>query len=116
HDKHDHEHGDDKHSKGHSKTLLDDDKSNHLNEDNDSFIFEHHSGSDIFHAGEGWTNSVQLEATEDSDNPWEIAVDDAQREYDLAADALELQPDTSGVVTMADGSELSLDGVEEVKW
>ncbi|MEW5008178.1 MAG: tandem-95 repeat protein, partial [Cycloclasticus sp.] len=116
HDKHDHEHGDDKHSKGHSKTLLDDDKSNHLNEDNDSFIFEHHSSSDIFHAGEGWTNSVQLEATEDSDNPWEIAVDDAQREYDLAADALELQPDTSGVVTMADGSELSLDGVEEVKW
>ncbi|MBV1951599.1 MAG: hypothetical protein KUG64_05325, partial [Cycloclasticus sp.] len=82
---------------------------------NDSYLFT--EGQDTFHGGDSWTDTVQLVADpQDGDNPWTITVDGEQVEYDLAAGALELQPDTSGVVEMADGSELTFDGVETIQW
>jgi hypothetical protein len=37
-------------------------------------------------------------------------------EFDIASHALELNPDTSGVVELADGSELAFHGVEKIEW
>ncbi|WP_315981313.1 hypothetical protein [Aliamphritea spongicola] len=74
-------------------------------------------GNDTFSGGNGggWTDIIQLtqDGTNDPENPWTITVDGQELEYDLAAQALELNPDTSGVVTMADGSELTFEGVEK---
>ncbi len=82
---------------------------------NDSYLFT--QGNDTFHGGLGWTDTIQLVANpDDGDTPWKITVDGEQVEYDLAAGALDLQPDTSGVVEMADGSELTFDGVETIQW
>ena len=84
-------------------------------EGNDSYLFT--QGNDTFHGGLGWTDTIQLVANpDDGDTPWTITVDGEQVEYDLAAGALDLQPDTSGVVEMADGSSLTFDGVETIQW
>jgi len=88
----------------------------------DIYEFDPFEGNDYFHGGDGgvgWADVIQLDATADTDagdNPWTIEVDGVQVEYDLAAQALELAPDTSGVVTMSDGSELIFDGVEKIEW
>lgn len=50
------------------------------------------------------------------DNPWTISVNGEEVAYDLAENALELAPDTMGVVTLSDGSELSFEGVEIIQW
>jgi len=82
---------------------------------NDSYLFT--QGHDTFHGGDGWADTVQLVANpEEGDSPWTITVDGENIEYDLASGALELQPDTSGVVEMADGSEPTFDGVETIQW
>ncbi len=87
------------------------------NDGDDTYLFSSNGGQDTFHGGSDWTDTIQLEADPDAgDNPWTITVDGEQVEYDLAAGALELQPDTSGVVEMADGSELTFDGVETIQW
>ncbi|MES9857436.1 MAG: VCBS domain-containing protein, partial [Sedimenticola sp.] len=91
-------------------------------EGNDTFTAEIVDGSDYFSGGngEGWTDVIQLNADvapgDDPDNPWVIEVDGEQVQYDIADHALSLNPDTSGVVTFADGSELSFDGVERIEW
>ena len=85
----------------------------------DVYIMELGDGSDYFSGGEGggWTDTIQLSASpEDGDNPWSIEVNGEQVEYDLAAGALELEPDTQGVIKLADGSELTFDGVESIQW
>ncbi|MFK7976667.1 MAG: tandem-95 repeat protein, partial [Halioglobus sp.] len=86
---------------------------------NDTYLMNTGGGSDYFDGGSGggWTDSIQLSADpEDGDSPWSITVDGEQVEYDLASGALELQPDTSGVITLADGSELTFDGIESINW
>ncbi len=63
---------------------------------------------------------IHLDATADPnadpDEPWAITVDGQEVEYDLAAQALKLDPDSSGVVTLNDGSELTFDGVDKIEW
>ncbi|RRS34952.1 MAG: hypothetical protein NV67_11930, partial [Gammaproteobacteria bacterium (ex Lamellibrachia satsuma)] len=88
----------------------------------DTYFFNPFDGNDIFHGGDGggWTDAIHLDATADPNadpnNPWTIEVDGQLMEYDLAAHALELNPDTAGVVTLADGSELAFDGIERIEW
>ncbi|WP_261842456.1 VCBS domain-containing protein [Aliamphritea ceti] len=86
----------------------------------DTYIYNPFDGNDTFSGGNGggWTDIVQLsqDGASDPSNPWTITVDGQEVEYDLAAKALELNPDTSGVVTMADGSELTFEGVEKIEW
>ena len=88
----------------------------------DTYFFNPFDGNDIFHGGEGggWTDAIHLDATADPNadpnNPWTIEVDGQLMEYDLATHALELNPDTAGVVTLADGSELAFDGIERIEW
>ena len=90
------------------------------NEGNDHYYFSPFEGNDEFHGGEGWTDTIHIDATADPnadpDNPWTITVDGEELEYDLAAGALELDPDTSGIVTLSDGSELSFSGVDSIEW
>jgi Ca2+-binding RTX toxin-like protein len=86
---------------------------------NDTYVMGAGDGNDYFHggAGGGWTDTIQLSAApDDGDNPWQIIVEGEQVEYDLAAGALDLQPDTSGVIKLADGSELAFEGVESIQW
>jgi VCBS repeat-containing protein len=89
-------------------------------EGSDTYIYNPFDGNDSFSggAGGGWTDTIALSAdgSSDPDNPWTITVDGQELEYDMAAQALELNPDTSGVVTMADGSELSFEGIEKIEW
>ena len=77
-------------------------------------------GSDYFNGGEGggWTDAIDLSATAgaDPDNPWTFEVDGVQLQYELASGALELSPDTSGVITFGDGTELAFDGLEKIEW
>ncbi|WP_432471941.1 VCBS domain-containing protein [Amphritea sp. HPY] len=87
---------------------------------NDTYVFNPFDGNDSFSGGTGggWTDTIELSAdgSSDPDNPWTITVDGQELEYDIAAQALELNPDTSGVVTMADGSELTFEGIEKIEW
>jgi VCBS repeat-containing protein len=86
----------------------------------DTYVYNPFEGNDSFSGGTGggWTDTIALSAdgSADPDNPWTITVDGQELEYDMAAQALELNPDTSGVVTMADGSELSFEGIEKIEW
>ena len=89
---------------------------------NDTYIFNPFEGNDSFDGGSGggWTDVIRLDANADPgadpDNPWTISIDGEQVQYDLAAHALELNPDTSGVITLSDGSELTFDGIERIEW
>ena len=87
---------------------------------NDTYVMDLLGGNDSFSGGDGggWTDVIDVSEMTmiDPDNPWTIEVDGAQVEYDLAAGALEMNPDTAGVITFGDGSELSFDGVERIEW
>ena len=93
-------------------------------EGDDTYIFHAFDGKDTFHGGGGWADVIELDTdayagTEYSDNPWTIAVNGEliSDEEIIAADgALALNPDTTGVISMADGSELIFDGIEEIRW
>ncbi|ODB99808.1 hypothetical protein A3197_12980 [Candidatus Thiodiazotropha endoloripes] len=70
--------------------------------------------------GEGWTDVVQLnpdaDPNADPSNPWEISVDGEQVQYDIADNALSVNPETSSQITFSDGSELTIEGVERIEW
>ena len=89
-------------------------------EGNDTYVMTPFEGNDYFDGGEGggWTDAIDVSAVaaNDPDNPWTVEVDGVQVEYDIAANALELNPDTAGVITFGDGSELSFEGVERIEW
>ncbi len=93
-------------------------------EGDDTYVFHAFDGKDTFHGGGGWADVIELDTdayagTEYSDNPWTIAVNGEliSDEEIIAADgALALNPDTTGVISMADGSELIFDGIEEIRW
>ena len=89
-------------------------------EGNDTYVMNPFDGSDYFSGGEGggWIDTIDVSeiAANDPDNPWTLVVDGMQVEYDLAAGALELNPEAAGVVSFNDGSELSFDGVERIEW
>ena len=87
----------------------------------DTYFFNPFDGNDEFHGGEGgWTDIIHLDATADPNadpnDPWTITVDGEEVDYDLAAKALDLDPDSSGVVSLSDGSQLTFDGVDKIEW
>jgi len=89
-------------------------------EGNDTYVMNPFDGSDYFAGGEGggWTDAIDISAVaaNDPDNPWTIEVDGLQVEYEIAEGALALDPDTAGVISFGDGSELSFEGVERIEW
>ena len=88
----------------------------------DTYVYHAFDGNDSFHGGADWTDVIELDTDayngtdQDIDNPWTITINGSEVEYDLASHALELNPDTSGLVTLADGSELTIDGIERIEW
>ena len=93
----------------------------------DRYIFNPFEGNDYFNAGTGdggmmggWTDVVQLDATADPNadpnNPWTITVNGVEVQYDLASGALDLDPDSAGVITLSDGSTLTFEGLERIEW
>jgi Ca2+-binding RTX toxin-like protein len=92
-------------------------------EGNDTYEFDPFHGSDRFDGGNGggWTDVIRLDADSgiggpEDDTPWSIEVDGAQLDYDLASNALDLAPDTAGVITLADGSQIEFSNVERIEW
>jgi hypothetical protein len=76
------------------------------------------SGNDSFGGGSGWTDVIQLDVTADPgpdpNSPREITVNGEQVEYDLATNALELDPGSCGTITLSDGSEIMFAGIERI--
>jgi phage baseplate assembly protein gpV len=52
----------------------------------------------------------------DPSNPWAISQDGEQVQYDIADNALSVNPETSSQITFSDGSELTIEGVERIEW
>ncbi len=86
-------------------------------EGNDSYFFNTFDGQDTFHGGEGWTDTINLsEVGADSDASWTITVDGEQVTPVNGESFIDFGEDTTGVVTMVDGSTLDFDGVESIQW
>jgi Ca2+-binding RTX toxin-like protein len=89
-------------------------------EGNDTYVMNPFDGSDYFAGGEGggWIDVINVSEiiASDPDTPWTVEVNGASLEYDIAAGALELNPDTAGVISFGDGTELSFEGVERIEW
>jgi len=87
---------------------------------NDTYVMNPFDGSDTFSGGDGggWIDVIDISAmaANDPTNPWTIEVSGVQVEYDLATGALEFNPDTAGVISFSDGSELTFDGIEKIEW
>ena len=85
----------------------------------DTYVADPFSGHDYFDGGEGgWTDAIDISAAanQDVDSPWTIEVDGVQVDYDLAAGALDLNPEAEGSIVFNDGSEISFEGVERIEW
>lgn len=81
-------------------------------EGNDTYVFSAGDSKDFFDGGSG-NDTVSLSA---SGNDWTLAVDGSVVDVELADQALSLNAESSGVITFADGSELTFTGVEEIEW
>ncbi|MES9853239.1 MAG: VCBS domain-containing protein [Candidatus Thiodiazotropha sp. L084R] len=79
-------------------------------------------GADYFDegGGDGWADIVQqspdADTNADPSNPWASAEDNEQSQYEMADNALSVNPETSGEAGLSDGSELSGDGVDGLEW
>ena len=88
----------------------------------DLFILDALDGNDTFHGGNGggWSDSIDInvspEDTGDSDNPWTIEVNGEQVEFELADGGIDVGPDAAGVISFANGTEVSFDGIETIQW
>ena len=91
-------------------------------EGDDLFLFDSLDGNDSFSGGNGggWTDVLQINIdpveTGNPDNPWTIEVNGEQAVFDLADGGLDVGPDASGVISFADGTEITFDGVEAIQW
>ncbi|MBE9564696.1 MAG: hypothetical protein IMF17_05570, partial [Proteobacteria bacterium] len=52
----------------------------------------------------------------DSENPWTLSVDGEETDEQLAASALDLVPDTTGIVNSSEESEVFIDESERIEW
>ena len=86
---------------------------------NDLFIFAEGSGNDSVSGGQsgGWTDVIQLENASGGapSAGWTYVIDQGTVESS-GADFLDLSEDAAGTVTLADGSEVSFEGIERIEW
>ncbi|MCO4758467.1 MAG: hypothetical protein KC477_10605, partial [Oceanospirillaceae bacterium] len=83
----------------------------------DTYFASGEQGLNHFHGGEsssGWTDTIHIDV--DEDDVWQIRINDEVVNFDMADQALALNPDSIGIISFADGSELSFDGVELITW
>ncbi|MES9834714.1 MAG: VCBS domain-containing protein, partial [Candidatus Thiodiazotropha sp. DIVDIV] len=89
---------------------------------NDERVDDPFDGADYFDegGGDGWADIVQqspdTDTNDDPSNPWASAEDSEQSQYEMADNALSVNPETSGEAGLSDGSELSGDGVDGLEW
>ena len=84
---------------------------------NDLFIFGSGDGSDHFSGGNGWSDSIQLDGIDSGpggDSGWTLQLDSGG--YTETEDGLVFDSESSGRIELADGSELTFDGVEKLEW
>ena len=66
---------------------------------------------------QGWAESVQMEDSGSSASPegsWDSFTDAGPDDMSSAASAMDLVPDTSGIVTMTEGASTGLEGLEQI--
>jgi len=84
----------------------------------DLFIFGAGDGADYFQGGDGWSDTVQIDGVDSGpggDSGWTLQVDEGAG-YTETDSGVEFDAEASGVITLADGSELTFDGVEKLEW
>ncbi|MSO93216.1 MAG: tandem-95 repeat protein [Rhodospirillales bacterium] len=91
---------------------------------NDLFIFGSGDGSDYFDGGSGWSDTIQLQDVSGGpggDSGWTMHLDGAGSgqggaSYTQTDHSIVFNGETSGSITLADGSELAFDNVEKIEW
>jgi hypothetical protein len=84
---------------------------------NDLFIFGVGAGDDYFNGGAGWADTVQLQgiAGGPSDGSWALQVSDdtafVQGDHEIA-----FGEKASGTIELNDGSTLTFENVDKIKW
>ncbi len=84
----------------------------------DLFIFGAGDGSDYFDGGNGWTDTIHLDDVSGGpggDSGWTLQLDNGAT-YTETDDGLVFDGEASGRIELADGSELTFDGVEKLEW
>ena len=88
----------------------------------DTYVFsEGDLGSDQFYGGAGWADEIAVMAADGGsgpvDGPWTVEIDGgATTTITDASGVLNLTADSSGTITLADGSELVFEGVDRITW
>nr|MDJ0945407.1 cadherin domain-containing protein [Kiloniellales bacterium] len=84
----------------------------------DLFIFAEGNGNDLVSGGQGgWTDVIQLENASGGTPTagWTYVIDQGTVESS-GADFLDLSEDAAGTITLADGSEVTFEGIERIEW
>ncbi len=88
----------------------------------DTYVFaEGDLGNDQFYGGLGWADEIVVTSAEGTegpvDGPWTVAIDGGSTSVITdASGVLNLTADSSGTITLADGSELVFEGVDRISW
>jgi len=84
----------------------------------DIFIFGAGDGSDYFDGGNGWSDTIQLDGVDGGpggDSGWTLQLDNGAT-YTETDDGIVFDSESSGRIELADGSELTFEGVEKLEW
>ena len=84
----------------------------------DLFIFGAGDGADYFDGGNGWSDTIQLEGVDGGpggDSGWTLQLDNGDT-YTAGEDSIDFGGEVSGKIELADGSELTFEGVEKLEW
>ncbi len=88
----------------------------------DIYVFaEGDLGNDAFYGGAGWADEIEVTSADGTngpvDGPWTVEIDGGSTTVVTdAAGVLNLTADSSGTITLADGSELIFEGVDRITW
>jgi len=84
----------------------------------DLFIFGAGDGADHFDGGNGWSDTIQLDGVDGGpggEGGWTLELDDG-RSFTAGEDGIDFGGEVAGKIELADGSELTFEGVEKLEW
>lgn len=85
----------------------------------DTFVFTEGGGNDVVHGGTGggWTDTLELQDGSGGAPAagWTYTLSHGTVEV-AGADFLDLSDDAAGTVTLADGSQVTFEGIERIEW
>lgn len=84
----------------------------------DVFTFGASSGNDTVDGGTGggWTDVLQIDNPGDFGVDWTVEFETGSTIEQQTESFLELTSDASGTINLADGSEISFEGIERIEW